>query len=83
MKKFWEDKGKDFVLEVNKKRSESLKKKCVWIKKEKQKPFPCNIEIILSKLSEGYLLVDTKKNREKVSEYFNEVPDFFWAKKNK
>ena len=82
MKKFWEEKGKDFLEDANKKRSNSLKKNCIWIKKEDSKPFPCNIEIILSKLSEGYLLVNTKKNKEKVYNYFGEVPDFFWANKN-
>jgi hypothetical protein len=83
MKKFWEEKGKDFLSEVNKKRSETLKNQCVYLKKEGEKPFPCNIELILSKLSEGYLIVSTTKNKEKVYNYFGEVPDFFWAEKNK
>ena len=82
MKKFWDEKGKDFLEEVNKKRSSSLKNNCIWIKKENCKPFPCNVEIILSKLSEGYLLVNTEKNKEKVYNFFGEVPDFFWADKN-
>ena len=81
MKKFWEEKGKFFLEEANKKRSDTLKKKCVWIKKENEKPFPCNIELILSRLAEGFLLVNTKKNKEKVKIYFGEVPDFFWSKK--
>ena len=83
MKKFWEEKGKDFIKEVNKKRSDTLKNQCVYLKKEGEKPFPCNIELILSKLSEGYLIVNTEKNKEKIYNYFGEVPDFFWAEKNK
>ena len=83
MKKFWEERGKEFLEEVNRKRSTSLKNQCVWLKKEGEKPFPCNIEYILSKLSEGYLLVNTEKNKKKVYNIFGEVPDFFWAKSNK
>tara|TARA_B100001989_G_C24422957_1_gene404979 strand:+ start:114 stop:392 length:279 start_codon:yes stop_codon:yes gene_type:complete len=83
MKKFWEEKGKTFLEEVNKKRSDTLKNQCIYLKKEGSKPFPCNIELILSKLSEGYLIVNTARNKEKVYNYFGEVPDFFWAKKNK
>ena len=83
MKKFWEEKGKAFLEDANKKRSKTLKKQCIYLKKEGEKPFPCNIELILSKLSEGYLIVNTAKNKEKVYNYFGEVPDFFWAKKNK
>ena len=83
MKKFWEEKGKKFLEETNKKRSKTLKNQCVYLKKEGEKPFPCNIELILLKLSEGYLIVNTEKNKNKVYNYFGEVPDFFWAKKNK
>ncbi len=86
MKKFWEKKGKKYLKDVNSKRSESLKEHCIWVKKEGEKPFPCNAELILSKLAEGYLLVNTEKNKEKVYKYFGEVPDFFWSikiKKNK
>jgi hypothetical protein len=83
MKKFWEEKGKDFLEEANKKRSNTLKKQCVYLKKEGEKPFPCNIELILSKLAEGYLIVNTKKNKEKIYNFFGEVPEFFWADKNK
>jgi hypothetical protein len=83
MKKFWEDKGKDYLKETNKKRSEALKTNCIWLKKEGEKPFPCNIELILNKLSVGYLIVNTEKNQEKVFSFFGEVPDFFWAEKNK
>lgn len=83
MRKFWEEKGKKFLEETNKKRSKTLKNQCVYLKKEGEKPFPCNIELILLKLSEGYLIVNTEKNKNKVYNYFGEVPDFFWAKKNK
>lgn len=83
MIEFWKNKEQNYIKEVNKKRSESLKTQCIWLKKEGEKPFPCNVELILSKLSNGYLIVDTKKNREKVFNYFGEVPDFFWAEKNK
>ena len=83
MKKFWNEKGKDFLEETNKKRSTTLKTQCIWLKKEGEKPFPCNIEYVLSKLSEDYLIVNTEKNKEKVYNYFGEVPDFFWANKNK
>tara|TARA_B100000212_G_C27360757_1_gene528089 strand:+ start:936 stop:1214 length:279 start_codon:yes stop_codon:yes gene_type:complete len=83
MKKFWEEKGKEFLDQANKKRSSTLKSQCVYLKKEGEKPFPCNIELILSKLSEGYLIVNTEKNKKKIYNYFGEVPDFFWAKKNK
>ena len=83
MKKFWEEKGDDFLKAVNEKRSKALKNQCIWIKKEGEKPFPCNVEFILSKLSKGYLLVNTEKNKKKVYNIFGEVPDFFWAKKNK
>lgn len=83
MKKFWNDKDKDYLDKTNKKRSESLKNQCIWLKKEGEKPFPCNIELVLSKLSDGYLIVNTEKNKEKVNSFFGEVPDFFWANKNK
>ena len=83
MKKFWEDKGKVYLEEANKKRSNTLKTQCIWLKKEGEKPFPCNIEMILNKLSVGYLIVNTEKNKEKVYNFFGDVPDFFWAKKNK
>lgn len=83
MKKFWKEKGKNYLEETNKKRSDTLKNQCIWIKKEDEKPFPCNVELILSKLSEGFLIVNTKKNKEKVYSFFGEVPDFFWANKNK
>jgi hypothetical protein len=82
MKKFWEEKGKEYLSAVNEKRSDSLKKQCIWLKKEDEKPFPCNIELVLSKLASGYLLVNTSKNKEKVYCFFGEVPDFFWANKN-
>jgi len=80
MKKFWEEKGREFLEETNKKRSNTLKKQCVYLKKEGEKAFPCSIEFVLSKLSEGYFLVSTEKNKEKISNYFGEVPDFFWIK---
>jgi hypothetical protein len=83
MKKFWEEKGKAYLEEANKKRSKSLKTQCIWLKKEGEKPFPCNIEMILNKLSIGYLIVNTEKNKEKVYNFFGDVPDFFWAEKNK
>jgi len=83
MKKFWEEKGKDFLEETNKKRSNTLKSQCVYLKKEVEKPFPCNIELILTKLAEGYLIVNTDKNKEKIYNFFGEVPDFFWADQNK
>ena len=83
MKKFWAEKEKDYINLVNKKRSDTLKNQCIWLKKENEKPFPCNIELVLSKLSEGFLIVNTENNKEKVYSFFGEVPDFFWAKKNK
>lgn len=81
MKKFWDAKGKAFLEETNKKRSNTLKNQCIYLKKEGEKPFPCNIEFVLSKLSEDYLIVNTVKNKEKVYNYFGEVPEFFWANK--
>ena len=78
MKKFWKEKGKEFLEDANKKRSETLKNQCVYLKKKGEKAFPCNIEFVLSKLSEGYLIVSTEKNRQKISNYFGEVPEFFW-----
>lgn len=83
MKNFWKEKGDSFLKNANKKRSNTLKNSCVWLKKENGKPFPCNIELVLSKLSEGYLLVNTEKNRNKIFKTFGEIPDFFWANKNK
>ena len=83
MKRFWEEKGEDFLKSANEKRSKTLKNQCIWLKKEGEKPFPCNVEYTLSKLSEGYLLVNTKKNKEKVYNIFGEVPEFFWAESNK
>lgn len=83
MKEFWGNKKNIEVLEINIKRSNALKNKCIWMKKENEKPFPCNIELILSKLSEGYLIVNTIKNREKVESFFQEFPEFFYAKENK
>lgn len=83
MKLFWKNKNEKDIIEINQKRSNSLKTQCVWIKKEGEKPFPCNIEFILSKLADGFLLVNTFKNKEKVYTYFGEIPDFFWADKNK
>ena len=82
MKKFWQDKESEYLAKVNQKRSNTLKNQCIWLKKENEKPFPCNIELILSKLAEGYLIVNTEKNLEKVYNFFGEVPDFFFAKKN-
>ena len=82
MKKFWHEKEKEYLAKVNQKRSNTLKNQCIWLKKENEKPFPCNIELILSKLAEGYLIVNTEKNLEKVYNFFGEVPDFFFAKKN-
>lgn len=82
MKKFWQDKESEYLAKVNQKRSNTLKNQCIWLKKENEKPFPCNIELILSKLAEGYLIVNTEKNIEKVYNFFGEVPDFFFAKKN-
>ena len=82
MKKFWEDKPKEYIDEVNKKRSDTLKNQCIWLKKENEKPFPCNIEFVLSKLADGYLIVNTKKNLETVYNFFGEVPSFFFAEKN-
>lgn len=82
MKKFWQDKENEYLAKVNQKRSNTLKNQCIWLKKENEKPFPCNVELILSKLAEGYLIVNTEKNIEKVYNFFGEVPDFFFAKKN-
>ena len=83
MKKFWKQKEKEYIDSVNEKRSLTLKNQCIWLKKENDKPFPCNIESVLSKLSEGFLLVNTKKNKEKVYNFFGDIPEFFWADKNK
>lgn len=83
MIKFWDSKSKEYLEKTNKKRSQSLKNQCIWLKREGEKPFPCNIELVLSKLSEGFLLVNTKKNKEKIYSFFGEIPDFFWANKNK
>ena len=83
MKKFWRSKGKNYLEQANKKRSETLKNQCIWLKKEGEKPFPCNVELVLSKLAEGFLIVDTEKNKVKVYNFFGEVPYFFWANKNK
>lgn len=83
MKVFWEKKGRKYLEETNLKRSISLKSQCIWLKKEGEKPFPCNIELVLSKLADGFLIVNTKKNKDKVFNFFGEVPDFFWAKVNK
>ena len=81
MKEFWNNKSKEELLIINSKRSNSLKNKCIWVKKEGEKPFPCNIELLLSKLAEGYLIVNTSKNKEKVYAFFKEIPDFFYANK--
>ena len=81
MKEFWNNKTKEELLTINSKRSDSLKNKCIWVKKEGEKPFPCNIELLLSKLAEGYLIVNTSKNKEKVDAFFKEIPDFFYANK--
>ena len=83
MKLFWKNKDEDDINEINLKRSQTLKTQCIWLKKEGEKPFPCNIEFVLSKLAEGYLIVNTLKNKEKVFSYFGEIPGFFWADKNK
>lgn len=83
MKLFWQNKDEDDINEINLKRSQTLKTQCVWLKKEGEKPFPCNIEFVLSKLAEGYLIVNTLKNKEKVFSYFGDIPSFFWADKNK
>lgn len=83
MKLFWKNKDEDDINEINLKRSQTLKTQCIWLKKEGEKPFPCNIEFVLSKLAEGYLIVNTLKNKEKVFSYFGEIPSFFWADKNK
>ena len=83
MKEFWSNKENLEVLKINIKRSNTLKNNCIWIKKENKKPFPCNIELILSKLSEGFLIVNTEKNREKINNFFKDFPEFFYAEKNK
>ena len=83
MKLFWQNKDEDDINEINLKRSQTLKTQCIWLKKEGEKPFPCNIEFVLSKLAEGYLIVNTLKNKEKVFSYFGDIPSFFWADKNK
>ena len=83
MKEFWNNKSQEFLEEVNKKRSSTLKNTCIWLKKEGEKPFPCKLEMTLSKLSEGYLIVNTIKNKEKVFSIFGEIPEYFWANKNK
>lgn len=83
MKLFWRNKDENDINEINFKRSQTLKTQCIWLKKEGEKPFPCNIEFVLSKLAEGYLIVNTLKNKEKVFSYFGEIPSFFWADKNK
>ena len=70
MKLFWKNKDEDDINEINLKRSQTLKTQCIWLKKEGEKPFPCNIEFVLSKLAEGYLIVNTLKNKEKVFSYF-------------
>jgi hypothetical protein len=81
MKEFWNKKSQEELVRINSKRSESLKNKCIWVKKEGEKPFPCNIELLLSKLAEGYLIVNTTKNKEKVDIFFKEIPSFFYANK--
>ena len=82
MKKFWQDKESEYLAKVNQKRSNTLKNQCIWLKKENEKPFPCNIELVLSKLADGYLIVNTEKNLKKVYSFFGEVPGFFFAEKN-
>jgi uncharacterized protein YehS (DUF1456 family) len=83
MKLFWKQKNQDDIQRINIKRSNALKTQCVWLKKEGEKPFPCNIEFVLSKLADGFLIVNTEKNKEKVNAFFGEIPYFFWADKNK
>ena len=83
MKIFWQNKNIDELNKINKKRSETLLNECVWIKKEGEKPFPCKIEYLLSKLSQGFLIVNTEKNKEKLIKVFGEIPEFLFANKNK
>tara|TARA_B100001059_G_C17621404_1_gene469720 strand:+ start:362 stop:625 length:264 start_codon:yes stop_codon:yes gene_type:complete len=78
MKLFW--KNNNNKEQINSKRSKSLKHKCIWIKKNNQRPQPCNIEFLLSKICDGYLIVDTECNRNKVDKHFGEIPDFFYFK---
>lgn len=81
MKIFWQNKDINELNEINKKRSETLLNVCVWIKKEGEKPFPCKIEYLLSKLSQGFLIVNTEKNILKLNRIFGEIPDFLIANK--
>lgn len=80
MKLFWQSKDIDYLNEVNKKRSETILNECVWIKKEGEKPFPCKIELILLKLAQDYLIVNTQKNKKKLNKIFGEIPDFYFTK---
>jgi hypothetical protein len=80
MRSFWENNKNK--AQINRKRSKTLKHRCIWIKKSDQRSQPCNVEFLLSKICDGYLIVNTECNRNKVSKHFAEMPEFFYFKQN-
>jgi hypothetical protein len=79
MKNFWENKSLFEMSEINSKRSDTIKRSCIYMKKG-SRSYPCKIDLVLSHLAKGHLIVSTPKNRDKVKKFIGEIPDVFFTK---
>lgn len=77
MKKFWKSKTPEELDKINNKRSKS-NSECIYLKKVGSRAQACKPELIFDKLSLGYKIINTEKNRLKLKKYFEEIPEEFF-----
>ena len=81
MKNFWETKTEVDMIEINAKRSDTIKNSCIYMKKEiGSRSYPCKIEHVFDRLARGHLIVSTPKNRNKAEKIFKGIPEVFFTK---
>lgn len=81
MKNFWQTKSQDDMIEINAKKSDTIKNSCIYMKKDtSSRSYPCKIEYVFDRLASGHLIVSTPKNRNKAEKIFKGIPDIFFTK---
>ena len=79
MKNFWDNKSNDEMDKINSKRSNTIKNTCIYMSNG-SRSYPCKYTLVLDRLSNGHLIIDTPLNRNKVKQFIGEVPNIFFVK---
>lgn len=78
MKTFWDSKTSEEMEKINSKRSNSIKKTCIYMSNG-TRSYPCNYTLVLDRLSKGHLIVNTPLNKYKVKQFIGEVPSIYFT----